>query len=101
MSMFGRCLTGALIVAALSVGTWIAVSAQGRGEIKLNCQDTPCDAVARGRVAFNDRKLHGFGRERPRVRRLSYSLRELPALAGGGPRQVRGAPRQALGQQEC
>jgi cytochrome c peroxidase len=61
MSVFGRCLMGALIVAALSVGTWIAVSAQGLGEIQLNCQETPCDAVARGRAVFNDRNLHGLG----------------------------------------
>jgi len=52
---------GALVVAALSVGTWIAVSAQGLGEIQLNCQETPCDAVARGRAVFNDRNLHGLG----------------------------------------
>ena len=61
MSVFGRCLMGALVVAALSVGTWIVVSAQGLGAIQLNCQDSPCDAVARGRVAFNDRNLHGLG----------------------------------------
>ena len=61
MRVFGRCLAGALIVAALSAGTWIAISAQGHGEIKLNCQDSPCDGVSRGRVAFNDRHLPGLG----------------------------------------
>jgi cytochrome c peroxidase len=61
MGVFGRSLMGAIFVAALSVGAWIAVSAQGLGEIKLNCQSTPCDAVARGRAAFNDRHLHGLG----------------------------------------
>ena len=61
MSVFNRCLMGALVVAALSVGTWIAVSAQGFGEIQLNCLDTPCDAVARGRAVFNDRNLRGLG----------------------------------------
>ena len=61
MSVFGRCLMGALFVAALSLGVWITVTAQGLGEIKLNCQNTPCDAVARGRAAFNDRNPHGLG----------------------------------------
>jgi cytochrome c peroxidase len=61
MSMFGRYLVGLFAVAVLSVGAWIAVSAQGVGEIVLNCQDTPCDAVARGRAAFNDRRLVGLG----------------------------------------
>src|SRR5437588_3982286 len=31
------------------------------GAIKLNCEDGPCDAVARGRKAFNDRKLKKLG----------------------------------------
>ena len=61
MSVFGRYLVGLFVVAVLSVGAWIAVSAQGVGEIVLNCQDTPCDAVARGRAAFNDRQLVGLG----------------------------------------
>jgi cytochrome c peroxidase len=61
MSAFSRYLIGGLVVATLSVSAWIAVSAQGRGEIKLNCQDTPCDSVARGRKAFTDRKLHDLG----------------------------------------
>jgi cytochrome c peroxidase len=33
----------------------------GNGTTKLNCDITPCDAVARGRVAFNDRQLNGLG----------------------------------------
>ncbi len=61
MSVFGRHLMGALFVAALSVGGRISSSAQGLGEIKLNCQNTPCDSVARGRAAFNDGKLQGLG----------------------------------------
>jgi hypothetical protein len=60
MSVFGRYLVGLFAVAVLSVGAWIAVSAQGVGEIVLNCQDAPCDAVARGRAAFNDRRLVGL-----------------------------------------
>jgi hypothetical protein len=31
------------------------------GSTKLNCIDPPCDAVARGRVAFNDRNLNQLG----------------------------------------
>jgi len=32
------------------------------GEIKLSCDEQPCDAEARGRVAFNRRELGGNGR---------------------------------------
>ena len=35
--------------------------AQGNGATKLNCDNAPCDAVARGRAAFNDRILNGLG----------------------------------------
>ena len=49
-----------LLAGVLTAAVW-AVSAQGPGEIKLNCQNTPCDAVARGRVAFHDGKLPGLG----------------------------------------
>ena len=31
------------------------------GETKLNCDTPPCDAVARGRAAFNDRNLNHLG----------------------------------------
>jgi cytochrome c peroxidase len=31
------------------------------GETSLNCDQTPCDAVARGRVAFSDRNLKALG----------------------------------------
>ena len=61
MGMFGRCLVGATVAAALSAGGWMVVSAQGVGEMKLNCRDSPCDAVARGRAAFHDRQLVGLG----------------------------------------
>jgi cytochrome c peroxidase len=61
MSVFGRRSMEALFVAAVSAGGWVAVSAQGVGEIGLNCQNTPCDAVVRGRAAFHDRKLQGLG----------------------------------------
>ena len=31
------------------------------GAIRLNCDEQPCDAVARGRAAFNDRNLNHLG----------------------------------------
>jgi cytochrome c peroxidase len=33
----------------------------GNGGTKLNCDDKPCDGVARGRAAFNDRNLKQLG----------------------------------------
>jgi len=61
MNVFGRWMIGAVFVAALALGGRIALSAQGVGAIKLNCQEAPCDAVARGRTAFNDRNLRDLG----------------------------------------
>lgn len=34
---------------------------EGNGAIQLNCDEVPCDAVARGRKAFNDRELTKLG----------------------------------------
>jgi len=34
---------------------------EGNGAIELNCDEPPCDAVARGRAAFNDRNLNQLG----------------------------------------
>jgi cytochrome c peroxidase len=34
---------------------------EGNGAIQLNCDEQPCDAVARGRAAFNDRNLIQLG----------------------------------------
>jgi len=36
-------------------------AAIGNGQTKLNCSEPPCDAVARGRVAFNERNLREIG----------------------------------------
>jgi cytochrome c peroxidase len=33
----------------------------GNGATSLNCDDPPCDAVARGRAAFNDRNVNQLG----------------------------------------
>jgi cytochrome c peroxidase len=38
-----------------------AGQAQGNGAIKLNCEQGPCDAVARGRASFNDGNLKAIG----------------------------------------
>src|SRR6478672_7051873 len=35
--------------------------AQGNGATKINCDNQPCDGVARGRAAFNDRNLKQLG----------------------------------------
>jgi cytochrome c peroxidase len=51
------CAVPALLLAA----TASRVIAQGNGAIKLNCDSRPCDAVAHGRFAFNDRTLRGLG----------------------------------------
>ncbi|HEX2457380.1 MAG TPA: hypothetical protein VHI99_27015 [Vicinamibacterales bacterium] len=49
------------LFATLLVATCVkAVIAQGNGQTKLNCDSGPCDAVARGRAAFNDRNLKGL-----------------------------------------
>jgi cytochrome c peroxidase len=61
MSVFGRWWMGAIFVVMVAAGVRVAVSAQGVGGTRLNCQATPCDAVARGRVAFNDRNLQELG----------------------------------------
>jgi len=49
-----------LLACVAAAGIAFAVSAQGVGEMPMNCRETPCDAVARGRVAFNDRRLVGL-----------------------------------------
>ena len=56
------------IPAAVCLGAamlfWLStqpVDAQGNGVVKLECDRQPCDAVARGRAAFNDRNLIQLG----------------------------------------
>jgi hypothetical protein len=34
---------------------------EGNGSVQLNCDEPPCDAVARGRAAFNKRNLNQLG----------------------------------------
>ena len=50
-----------LIVIALSSTKTGPALAQGNGATVLNCDNQPCDDVARGRAAFNDRNLNQLG----------------------------------------
>ena len=61
MNAVGRWVIGAMFVATLALTVRIGLSAQGVGDVKLNCQNAPCDSVARGRAAFNDRNLRELG----------------------------------------
>ncbi len=49
------------LTAAIVQHTGFSQALEGKGTIQLNCGETPCDSVARGRVAFNDRNLNGLG----------------------------------------
>jgi len=52
-------------LAAVLPNSGFGQSSQGNGATELNCDAKPCDAVARGRAAFNDRnlnQLNGNGR---------------------------------------
>jgi len=58
--------------------------AQGNGSIKLNCHHGPCDAVARGRTAFNDgnpKALGGNGRSCADCHMPSQDFQLSPAAA--------------------
>jgi len=59
------------------------VGAQGIGETKLDCGVSPCDSVARGRVAFNrdSRNLDGNGRACADCHMPSEHFQLSPALA--------------------
>jgi cytochrome c peroxidase len=52
-------------LAAVLPNSGFVQSPEGNGATQINCDDKPCDAVARGRAAFNDRnlnQLNGNGR---------------------------------------
>jgi cytochrome c peroxidase len=55
MPVFGLAAT---VLATIGVKSLVA---QGNGQTQLNCDNGPCDAVARGRAAFNDRNLKELG----------------------------------------
>lgn len=59
IALVGFVLIG--VIAAVMPHTGFVQSQGGNGEIKLNCDEGPCDAVARGRKAFNDGKLKDLG----------------------------------------
>ena len=53
-----------IILSAIAVvvpNTGYGQGQDGNGAIELNCDEGPCDAVARGRKAFNDGKLKELG----------------------------------------
>ncbi len=58
-------IVGLLILIGVTVAvvphTGFGQVLQGNGTIQLNCDEQPCDAVARGRAAFNDRNLNQLG----------------------------------------
>src|SRR5688572_2307599 len=61
-----------------------AAPGQGNGVTKLDCDNTPCDDVARGRAAFNDgnlNKLGGNGRACADCHVPSDSFQLSPAIA--------------------
>jgi hypothetical protein len=45
------------VIAAVIPHTGRGQVLEGNGEIPLNCDQQPCDSVARGRKAFNDGNL--------------------------------------------
>jgi cytochrome c peroxidase len=59
IAFFGFVLLG--VIAAVVPHSGHGQALEGNGAIQLNCDEQPCDAVARGRASFNDRNLHGLG----------------------------------------
>ena len=59
IALFGLSLTLAIAAVMPPIGTGQALD--GNGSTQLNCDQPPCDDVARGRAAFNDRNLNQLG----------------------------------------
>lgn len=59
IAFLGFGLIGA--IAAVMPHTGRGQGLEGNGAIQLNCEEQPCDAVARGRAAFNRRNLMQLG----------------------------------------
>jgi len=77
----GACLVAAILLSRTSTRRVIA---QGNGVTKLNCDTQPCDAVARGRAAFNEgnlRELGGNGRACADCHVPSEAFQLSPAIA--------------------
>lgn len=49
------------VIAAVVPHSGRGQALEGNGAMELNCDEGPCDAVARGRKAFNDRNLNQLG----------------------------------------
>ena len=49
------------VIAVVIPHTGRGQSLEGNGATQLNCEEQPCDAVARGRAAFNRRNLNQLG----------------------------------------
>jgi len=49
------------VTASMTPSTIFGQDPNQNGAINLNCDQPPCDAVARGRAAFNDRNLNQLG----------------------------------------
>ncbi|HZE69773.1 MAG TPA: hypothetical protein VE135_09640 [Pyrinomonadaceae bacterium] len=49
------------VIATVIPHTGLGQALEGNGAMELNCDDQPCDAVARGRAAFNRRNLNQLG----------------------------------------
>jgi len=82
IAFLGFALIGA--IAAVLPHTGLAQDSQGNGATKLNCGEAPCDAVARGRAAFNDgnlKELGGNGRSCADCHMPSDSFQLSPASA--------------------
>jgi len=58
---YGITACAALVFAAAVSTVTRGSNGQGIGTVPLNCAEQPCDSVARGRVAFNDRNLTQLG----------------------------------------
>jgi len=50
-----------IAIAAVNPRNGFGQDPNGNGTTNLNCDQPPCDAVARGRAAFNDRNLNQIG----------------------------------------
>lgn len=57
----GAAVVVGLLAVVFSSASRGAGQAQSNGTTKLNCEQGPCDAVARGRAAFNDGNLKALG----------------------------------------
>jgi len=50
-----------VVIAAIAPRDGFSQDTESNGATKLNCNEQPCDAVARGRAAFNRRNLQNLG----------------------------------------